>query len=771
MCHDDFHRWRDSVSSSMLWVSANPGCGKSVLAKYLVDELKSTQQRTTCYFFFKDDFEDQRSAKGALSCILHQLFMQREDLLSAEILRKFNAYRTPRTNSYYDLWELWDILIMAAQEENAGEIICILDAFDECVKRGRQELAKILRDFYGPNDDTKRSINIKFLITSRPYDRIRQDLIRPFDIQDCPVIHLKGEGDAEVEQIAGEISLYIEDRVSRIRANLGLTQKEENMLLQGLGSMHNQTYLWVYLTLEWIENEINNRVSEAEIRNAISTLPRTVDEAYEKILSRSEDVEETKKLLHIVVAAERPLTIAEMELALTIREHHKSYEDLALRPNNRVGKYIRDLCGLFISITDDKVYLLHQTAKEFLIPNNNIYRQEYNLAQRKGAFQEDHHSNLTWKFSLIPSESHRILCKICIRHLLFTEFETRPLAWTWRADIHKYLRNNLFLEYSAKNWLAHFRASSIEENEILDYLQHICDTTSNGCLTWFRVYWRDNPDWAHIFSDSSPLNFTKLMIASYLGLEAIVKLELKMPEVNIEYVDTCYQRTALSWASENGFGGVVKQLIKGPKLTLEKRLKRVVNLSFSSGTNVNATDKYGRTPLIYAVSKGHLDIVQMLVKAGADVDSQDITGGTPISYALSYEQEDIANKLINELMRGAHPEKIRERVLVCAVRYGHEPIVKRLIDDGADTGVTDDENTNLVALAVLWGHRSIVKLLLEKEVDINMSDRDGYTPLVFAIERGLEHSPLVEMLLKGGAKLDYMFNVSKPAWTLQQTIS
>ncbi|KAH0523087.1 hypothetical protein TsFJ059_008138 [Trichoderma semiorbis] len=28
MKHHDFHHWRDNTSSSMLWVSANPGCGK-----------------------------------------------------------------------------------------------------------------------------------------------------------------------------------------------------------------------------------------------------------------------------------------------------------------------------------------------------------------------------------------------------------------------------------------------------------------------------------------------------------------------------------------------------------------------------------------------------------------------------------------------------------------------------------------------------------------------------------------------------------------------
>ncbi|PKK49412.1 hypothetical protein CI102_6361, partial [Trichoderma harzianum] len=547
MSHDDFHHWRDSLSSAMLWVSANPGCGKSVLAKYLVDEFKSTKQGTTCYFFFKDDFEDQRSAKGALSCILHQLFKQKGHLLSTEIMKRFKSYKEPLANPYYELWELWDILTMAAQERDAGEIICILDAFDECANQERQDLAKILREFYRPRGDTKGTVNLKFLITSRPYDTIRQGLVGPFDIQDCPVIHLKGEGDAEVKRITQEIRLYIKDRVSRIRANFHLDKKEEDILLQGLEAIPNQTYLWVYLTLEWIETELNNKISEAGIRNAISTLPRTVDEAYDKILARSTDVEETKKLLHIVVAAQRPLTLAEMGLALAIQPHHKSYKDLALTPVDRVSKYIRDLCGLFINITDDKIYLLHQTAKEFLVPRDNLDSQKYSLVQRKKVFRKDHHSGLTWKFSLIPSESHRILCKICIWHLLFTVFETRPP--TRAADVTEYLCDHLFLGYSAKNWATHFRASNITENEILEQLKRLCNVTEDCCLAWFTIYWAD-------IDNDIPSHFTTLMIASYLGIEGIVRLQLETADVNIDSVSSIYGRSALSLASENGFDNV-----------------------------------------------------------------------------------------------------------------------------------------------------------------------------------------------------------------------
>ena len=85
--------------ASLLWVSADRGCGKSVLAKYLADEvLPSTNMRTTYYFFFNEVFADQRSSVTALCSILHQIFDQFPVSFSAHILiSKFYSSVTTRT--------------------------------------------------------------------------------------------------------------------------------------------------------------------------------------------------------------------------------------------------------------------------------------------------------------------------------------------------------------------------------------------------------------------------------------------------------------------------------------------------------------------------------------------------------------------------------------------------------------------------------------------------------------------------------------------------
>ncbi|KAK3384177.1 ankyrin repeat-containing domain protein [Lasiosphaeria ovina] len=775
--HQLFRKWQESSSSSMLWVSADPGCGKSVLARHLVDsELRTTTSRTTCYFFFKDDFDDQRSAKSALCCILHQLFTQREILFSSEIVKRFEAREIHLTDSFDELWE---VLIMASQDKNAGEIVCILDAFDECEDQEQSMLAQALCKLYR----TEKALNLKFLITSRPHGTIRRGF-QPLDMPGLPLIHLSGESEVETDKIAREIDIYIRARVQSIRDRLTLSLDDEQLLLQGLLRTPNRTYLWVHLTMDLVQDDIG--INKVGIRKAVSSLPPTVDHAYEGILNRSHNPEEAKKLLHVVVGAARPLTLAEMAVALALQPDHRSYEDLDLKADKRFREYVRDLCGLFITITDSKIYLLHQTAREFLVqddPSKGVHRKKRRLREARPKSNDD---ELRWKSSLQPRESHRILCQICVWHLLFTEFETHSLD---ENEILSQYLGHVFLDYSAKNWASHSRGSGIEDDDaITDSLLAICDARTRRCLTWFRIYWADT-------KADFPQNFTTLMIASYFGLERVVKLLLKRDDVEVNSLDGTYRRSALSWASENGFDGVVKLLIRGPKF----HFRHLARSPFWKGTDVDVGDRYGRTPLSYAAWNGHMAITRRLVRAKARVDSVDEIGGTPISYALCSGHEVVANKLMKGARAGSVEVISRElltsaagkghktiavvrlllekganiearatkrgheavvRLLVekganieaRAAESGHEAVLRLLLEKGANIEARGNDGRTALWLAAYWGHEAVVRLLLEKGANMEARGDDGRTALYVATERW--HEAVVRLLLKKGANME-----------------
>ena len=415
---------------------------------------------------------------------------------------------------------------------------------------------------------------MKFLLTSRPYGEIRRGF-QPLEIPGLPVIHLSGESDVEMEKISREIDVFIEARVHNIAARIKLRNDEQDLLLREPMHVPNRTYLWVHLTLDLIERDID--IDKIGIVKATSHLPKTVDEAYDRILSRSRDSKKAKRILHIIVAAARPLTLREMALALTIRENHRSYSDLDLKSQDWFYENIRDICGLFVTIIELRIYLLHQTAKEFLVQNDKFCH-------------ESTHGGLKWKHPLLPQDSHRLLTEICMRYLLFAEFEANSTD-----DDTMRFQYEVFLDYSAKHWAAHIRESYIEvDDAATQSMLRLCDTSSTCCQTWFRLYWTST-------NTEFPENFT-VMIASYFGLTAVVKhLLLQLDSTDLNCKDSTYGRSAISWAAGNGFDEVVRQLIKG----IGGHLRGFRRL-FRKGAQVDSVDKYGRTPLVYAVWKGQL---------------------------------------------------------------------------------------------------------------------------------------------------------------------
>ncbi|KAF2190046.1 ankyrin, partial [Zopfia rhizophila CBS 207.26] len=714
--HGLFRDWQESKSSRMLWVSADPGCGKSVLAKYLVDSvLQTTESRTVCYFFFKDDFEDQRNVVSALCCILRQLFMQKRILLSDAILDQFDTEGETFTSSF---GELWQTLTNAAEDENAGEIICLLDAIDECEDQGRSQLTQKLCQLYG----TKKNFNLKFLLTSRPYGGIRRGF-QPLKIPGLPVIHLSGESDVEMEKISREIDVFIRARVQDIGARLKLTHNEQELLLRELMRVPNRTYLWVHLTLDLIESDID--IEKSGIVKATSQLPKTVDEAYDRILSKSRNSEKAKRILHIVVAAARPLTLKEMALALVLQESHRSYDDLNLRSEDRFREDVRDTCGLFVTIINLRIYLLHQTAKEFLVQNNRVNSP-------KGMRRD-----FKWRHSLQPRESHRILTEICIWHLLFVEFETHPLDGN--GSLSQYIEDHIFFDYSAKHWAAHLRELQIGiQDAMTQSILRICDISSRRCLTWFRIYWTStNTDF--------PLGFTTLMIASYFGLRTAVKRLLKMDGINLNSRDHTYQRSALSWAAGNDFNVVVKQLIKGASIG-----PKYLKLPFGKRAEVDSADRDGRTPLTYAVWNGNVAVVKLLIKAGARVDLKDEIGGMPLTYAVVNGREEVIKLLLKGGTRVDLEDDISKELLFSAARKCHEAVVKLLLDTGkVDVNAKDNHGQTPLWWATVKGHEAVVKLLLDTgKADVDSKDRDRRTPLSWAAVRG--HEAVVKLLLDTG---------------------
>ena len=297
---DRFLGWRDSKRSRLLWVSAGPGCGKSVLSRSLIDERRVTTNAlnsTVCYFFFKDGQEQRMNGANALSAILHQLF-EKTALIS---------YALPSAKRYGkklrdDFSELWEILMRCGQDSEAGDIICILDALDECEKESRHHLLQKLVSF-SRNKAEESSCKLKFLVTSRPYD----DLEGGFEAISTSSTYLRLDGDEKSPMIGEEINLVIDHEMQRIAK--GFSDQHRERISKRLKEMDNRNYLWLFLTFGIITASRSKYSKLSSVDSLLSSLPTKISDAYEEILSRSSDEATAQVLLQLIIAATRPLSL------------------------------------------------------------------------------------------------------------------------------------------------------------------------------------------------------------------------------------------------------------------------------------------------------------------------------------------------------------------------------------------------------------------------------------------------------------------------------
>ena len=217
--HENFLRWRENRVSGVLWINGIPGCGKSVLAKHLIEnELPDTAIRTTCYFFFKDDVAEQKSVEHAFCALLHQLFKKKEHLLSHAIA-SWKADGDQLTRSFS---KLWSIINLAAQDPSVGEVVCILDALDECEEYGQKRLIKALSRL--------QSVSLRFIVISRPYINIEKEIMAPTDR--FPTIRLAGEDESHL--IISETVLFVKTRLDKLCAENTLAQSNRKNIENAL---------------------------------------------------------------------------------------------------------------------------------------------------------------------------------------------------------------------------------------------------------------------------------------------------------------------------------------------------------------------------------------------------------------------------------------------------------------------------------------------------------------------------------------------------------
>ncbi|KAK2764621.1 hypothetical protein FQN53_006962 [Emmonsiellopsis sp. PD_33] len=692
--------WRNSQKHDLLWITADPGCGKSVLSRSLIEkELRNTETDTVCYFFFKDN-EAQNNLATALCALLHQLFGRLRGLITHAIhSHELNGDSLQRETS-----ELWRILLEAATDAGDGcSVTCVLDALDECNDEDRLKLIQFLNGFHSHYSQlsTNGKSRLKFLLTSRPYKDIEQEF------QVSPNIRLSGE-DRNAE-IGEEIDIVIEQRVCEAATKYHMTDQEKEILQEKLLATKNRTYLWVHLVFE--ELRTVDKFTETAFRKLVDSLPSTVENAYEKILEKINSLDPdqqrmAKILLHIIVGARRPLTLDELDVAFQLATESASaqtYEELNL-DRERLTRRIRNLCGLFVFEQNQRIYLIHQTAKEFLVSRDST--------SDVPKVKRDNIIPARWKHCLSQRESDELLARICIRYLCLERSN----------DSRESPYRLAFFEYSRRHWVSHFKNMDIPDEDVSleEMVFHLFDYHSGYFETWScQAIYPDGYE-LHILLDLEPFH-----AAVFTGYVKVVQRLLDECQVDIDATDGF--RVPLHVATLENQVSMVRMLLeRGAELftydscrrtpfcyATDRGREEILQIFIQATTHSKARIKSFTHALRRAARYGTKETIQLLFAHGADphpTDSPDF--GDDIYGSCGYRSADIAKVFIDNGVKVGHSTIPVEN----AIRNGRIDTIAVLAEAGAN--LDGGENG---AVALRHGYENIFWWLLNKGVKLDLS--------------------------------------------------
>ncbi|KAL6716780.1 hypothetical protein ACLMJK_004692 [Lecanora helva] len=744
-----FEAWK-SCTSSLLWLHGNAGCGKTILSAVALQEVlqsKATHaEMVVSYFYFDFNDMEKQSSEKAIRSILFQFALQNGKFQMLERLYQqcSNGSQQPAKDMIRSL--LRDTIV------DTGHKYIILDALDECTNR--EEFMRFIRKLI---DVPKTDLHV--MITSR----------REKDIEDELDTFATCKINIQSAIVNEDIRTYVYGRLALDKKLQKWSREVQEEIATSLMKKADGMFRWVYCQLE----SLRQCVKLSALKRALSTLPKTLDETYERILQAIETPENRQdaiKALRWLCFSAVPLDSSQIIEVLAIENGDNGGFD----PDERLPDPadIRVICSSLISCdkSDDshgiKIRLAHFSVKEYLLSDRCF---------------------LTLDFQAQPS--YIMMAEDCLHYLLF--LGKKPPMTESLVDEHPLSR------YAAEYWWQHAQAAGDTLSPTVTNLSLKLLTSGDaGLLPWIQLYNTDDlvpskskhlsvtmneaaPPLYYAASIGLPLVVKKiipqvddidagggsyynaLQVASVKGYEIIVQILLKMgADVNAQGGD---HGNALQAASLNGNMRTVKVLLDAGadvnaqggaygnalQAAVQKNEKNV-KLLLDAGANVNAQGGCFHNALQAASSRGNGEIVKLLVDAGADINAQ---GGNALQAASSRGNEEIV-KVLLDAGADVNALGVYGSALQAASADGNksEKIITLLLNAGADTNAQGGHYGNALQAASAEGHEKVVRLLLRAGAEINTQGGWYGNALQAASSRGNEE--IIKVLLDAGADVN-----------------
>ncbi|CAG8103232.1 unnamed protein product [Penicillium nalgiovense] len=341
--NEEFQKWQDNQSSCLLWIRGDPGKGKTMLLCGIVDELIRSFGDTASILFFFCQATDVRinNATAVLRGLIYSLVKLQPSLL----FHVKNQYDHAGKALFEDR-NAWNALSRVftdiLKDPALQSTYLIIDALDECTS-GLPSLLGLITQI---SSDYPQ---VKWIVSSRNWHDIEERL----DTTHTAPISLE----LNEASVSEAVSKFIHHKVDQLAKVKKYSDETRDTICRHLSSNSQGTFLWVALVCQGLD-----RTSRRHALKKLEAFPPGLNALYSRMIDQvhnSEDAEPCKRILAVMSIVYRPITLNELASLLEIPD--------GLSEDSQALSEVIAICGSFLTVREDTIVFVHQSAKEFLL--------------------------------------------------------------------------------------------------------------------------------------------------------------------------------------------------------------------------------------------------------------------------------------------------------------------------------------------------------------------------------------------------------------------
>lgn len=242
-------------------------------------------------------------------------------------------------NSWFALSEMFNNIL---QDSSLPTTYLVIDSLDESTEDSPKPLRLIA-------EQSAASLRVKWIVSSRNWPKIEQDLEKAEH-------KVKLSLELNAEFVSQAVDSFIKHKVLQLAEHNHYSSKICNAVIKHLSCNAEGTFLWVGLVCKHLE-----KIDRWNVIRKLSEFLPGLNPLYQRMLEQIHKFDSADICKYLLAAMEvvyRPVNTIELtSFADLLADFSKDFHAM---------REVVSLCGYFLTIRNDAICFVHQSARDFL---------------------------------------------------------------------------------------------------------------------------------------------------------------------------------------------------------------------------------------------------------------------------------------------------------------------------------------------------------------------------------------------------------------------